>query len=53
MGPAFNVNVAGVEGNGLWITISWQEAVLDASLVVGLAGDLQARLGRFGKDGYF
>jgi len=40
IGAAFNVNVAGVEGKGNWITITWQEGIVDKSLMENVANDL-------------
>ncbi|KAK7751666.1 Alcohol acetyltransferase [Diatrype stigma] len=57
VGPAFGLNVAGVEGQGLWMTVSWQETTVETSLMEGLVQDLQkwtdafASTGRFGMFG--
>lgn len=40
IGAAFNVNIAGVQGRGNWITITWQEGVVDKSLMDNVAKDL-------------
>lgn len=52
-GAAFSVNVAGVEGKGLSITISWQDTIVDTSLVDGVALDLESWFIRFGERGRF
>ncbi|PNY26682.1 Uncharacterized protein TCAP_03385 [Tolypocladium capitatum] len=53
MGSTFNVNVVGVQGKSLSITLSWQDTILDSSLMDGLAEDLQTWLDQFGKSGSF
>lgn len=53
MGAAFSVNVAGVEGRGLWITVSWQKTIVDATLVEGLLEDLQDYMVSFAEKGHF
>ncbi|RYO74620.1 hypothetical protein DL764_010773 [Monosporascus ibericus] len=47
MGPAFNINVAGIEGQGLWVTITWQETIVETLLVEGVVADLQALITGF------
>jgi len=42
VGPAFALNVAGVEGKGVWVTVSWQEgAVEPVGLLDEVVQDLQ------------
>ncbi|RYO76014.1 hypothetical protein DL763_010836 [Monosporascus cannonballus] len=53
VGAAFALNVAGVEGRGLWMTVSWQEAAVETELTEGLAGDLQGGVDSFGRTGTF
>lgn len=38
---ALNVNVAGVAGHGIYVTVSWQEGIVNAGLVEEVAGDLR------------
>ncbi|KXJ91887.1 hypothetical protein Micbo1qcDRAFT_233249 [Microdochium bolleyi] len=40
-GSAFALNVAGVEGEGVWVTVSWQEGIVDTGLMEGVVGDVQ------------
>ncbi|RYP48088.1 hypothetical protein DL768_005941 [Monosporascus sp. mg162] len=53
VGPAFALNVAGVEGRGLWMTISWQETAVETQLMEGLAADLQGWIDSFRVTGRF
>lgn len=50
---AFSVNVAGLEDGPVSLVLSWQETIVDDSLVDGVAGDLRAWLGEFGRSGKF
>lgn len=53
-GPALGVGISGVEGRDLTLTFTWQETIIDATLVDGLVADLGAwfeqfaRMKRFG-----
>jgi len=40
VGAAFDVNVAGVEGKGIWITITWQETIVEETLIDQVMRDL-------------
>ncbi|RYP72354.1 hypothetical protein DL769_004463 [Monosporascus sp. CRB-8-3] len=53
VGAAFALNVAGVEGRGLWMTVSWQETAVETELMEGLVGDLQGWIDSFGSAGRF
>ncbi|RYP60072.1 hypothetical protein DL771_010634 [Monosporascus sp. 5C6A] len=53
VGPAFALNVAGVEGRGLWMTVSWQETAVETELMEGLVADLQRWIDSFGSSGKF
>ncbi|RYP22611.1 hypothetical protein DL767_009007 [Monosporascus sp. MG133] len=53
VGAAFALNVAGVEGRGLWMTVSWQETAVETELMEGLVGDLQRWIDSFGRTGRF
>ncbi|KAI1351389.1 hypothetical protein F5Y01DRAFT_282948 [Xylaria sp. FL0043] len=39
---ALNINVAGVAGHGIHVTVSWQDGIVDVDLVRKLTGDVQA-----------
>lgn len=39
---AMSVNVAGVTGHGIYVTVSWQDGIVNAELVDELARDLRA-----------
>ncbi|KAI0815794.1 hypothetical protein GGR55DRAFT_362584 [Xylaria sp. FL0064] len=39
---ALNINVAGVVGHGIHVTVSWQDGIVDVDLVSRLTSDLQA-----------
>lgn len=52
-GPAFSVNVTGVEGGEVTLTMNWQETIIDSELVDGLVEDLSAWLEGFGNTGKF
>lgn len=41
-GPAFAVNVSGVDGGVITLTLNWQEGIVEAGLIEGIARDLQA-----------
>lgn len=41
VGSAFSVNVAGVEGEGLCLSLTWQETIVERELMEGLAKDLE------------
>ncbi|KAK3050282.1 Alcohol acetyltransferase [Extremus antarcticus] len=47
-GPAMSVNVAGVKGGALAVTVCWQEGVIEVAVMEGLAEDLELWLGRLG-----
>lgn len=53
VGCAFGLNVAGVEGKGLWMTVSWQKTTVETSLMEGLARDLQRWMDAFASTGRF
>ena len=53
VGPAFSVNVSGVNGGPVTICLDWQEDIVDAELIEGLADDLKAWCERFEKTGKF
>ncbi len=42
IGAAININVAGVAEHGVYVTVSWQDGVVDIGLVEELVGDLRA-----------
>lgn len=48
-GPALGVGISGVEGRDLTLTFTWQETILDATLVDGLVADLGAWLEQFAR----
>lgn len=50
---AFSVNVAGLEGGPVSLVLSWQDTVVDDSVVEGVAGDLRAWFNEFGMSGKF
>lgn len=52
-GAAFSLSVAGVEGEGLWLSLSWQESVVEDQLMEGVAADLKGFLTEFGGQGSF
>ena len=53
VGSAFGLNVAGVEGKGLWMVVNWQETTIETPLMEGLAKDLQMWMDAFGSGGRF
>lgn len=48
-GAAVSISVAGVTGGDVGIALGWQEGIVDAEVVDGLAGDLEAWLCRLGR----
>lgn len=52
-GPAFAVNVTGVEGGDVTLTLNWQGGVIDDSIVEGVVEDLSTWLERFRVNGRF
>lgn len=52
-GPAFAVNVTGVEGDEVTLTLNWQGGVIDDTIVDGLVEDLSAWLEKFRVNGRF
>lgn len=50
-GPAFQVNVVGVENNGITITVSSQAGVIDDALVQTVAVDIEMSLARLALSG--
>ncbi|KAL1868744.1 Alcohol acetyltransferase [Diaporthe australafricana] len=52
-GPAFGVNVTGVEGAGVTLTLNWQDGVIDDAIVDGVVEDLSAWLEEFRLKGKF
>lgn len=53
VGTAFNVNVAGLQGGAVNLVLSWQETVVDDSIVEGVAEDLEAWFQKFAQSGQF
>lgn len=53
VGPAFNVNVVGVEKGPANAVFSWQDGVVDVAIMDGVVADLRAWLGEFEKNGTF
>ncbi len=43
-GPAIDLNVSGVEGRDITITVGWQESIVDTNVMEGLVEDLDAWL---------
>ncbi|KAK5628351.1 hypothetical protein RRF57_004066 [Xylaria bambusicola] len=41
-GPALNINVAGVSEHGIYVTVCWQDGIVDVELVEKLVEDVQA-----------
>ncbi|KAI1430201.1 hypothetical protein F5Y12DRAFT_722488 [Xylaria sp. FL1777] len=41
IGAALNINAAGVAEHGIYVTVSWQDGIVDADLVEELVGDLR------------
>jgi hypothetical protein len=52
-GSAFSVNVAGVKGGELALTLSWQESIIDDELLDGVVVDLREWLTSFAGTGRF
>lgn len=52
-GSALAVGAAGVEGREVTLTLTWQETIVDATIVDGLVEDLSAWLERFAVTGTF
>ncbi|KAK0672787.1 alcohol acetyltransferase [Cercophora samala] len=50
-GAAIGVNVAGVSGGDICITLSWQEGIVETNLVERVVLDLQRWLGQLGHGG--
>lgn len=48
-GAAVSISVAGVIGGEIGIALGWQEGIVEAEMVDGLAGDLEAWLCRLGR----
>lgn len=46
-GPALGVGIAGIEGRDLTMTFTWQETILEATLVDDLVADLRAWFEQF------
>lgn len=53
VGPAFGVNVTGVEGSEVTMVMNWQETVIDAEIVDGVVEDLSTWIECFGSTGKF
>ncbi|KAH7026611.1 uncharacterized protein B0I36DRAFT_160658 [Microdochium trichocladiopsis] len=53
VGSAFALNVAGIEGQGVTITVNWQEAAVEAGLMDKVVEDLQRWVDQFPKTGRF
>jgi len=52
-GAAIGVNLAGVAGGDVSMTVTWPEGTVDNTMVRGLAVDVGAWLRRFGEEGSF
>lgn len=52
-GPAFAVNVTGVEGAEVTLTLNWQGGVIDDAIVEGVVEDLSAWMVEFRVNGRF
>lgn len=52
-GSAFAVGVAGIEGRDLTLTLTWQETIVDVTIMDGLVEDLSAWLTSFAATGTF
>lgn len=52
-GPGFAVNVTGVEGGEVTLTLNWQGGVIDDAIVDGVVEDLSAWLDEFRVNGRF
>jgi len=52
-GAAFTVNVFGIHGNGISLSLTWQESIIEAKLGEGMAADLQKCLDDFARTGTF
>ncbi|CAJ2513186.1 Uu.00g013050.m01.CDS01 [Anthostomella pinea] len=50
-GAAFKVNVAGVEGEGLTLAVSWQEGIVDDEVMEGVVRDMGRWLHGLGEGG--
>ena len=48
-GAAFSVNVSGVEGHGVCLTLTWQEGIVSSSLIDALVSDLKASIDNHAK----
>lgn len=48
-GPALNINVAGVANHDIHATVSWQDGIVDVTLVEELADDVQAWVAELGE----
>ncbi|KAG5962515.1 hypothetical protein E4U58_003846 [Claviceps cyperi] len=53
VGPPFGLGLASVSGGSLTIGLSWQEGVVPASLMRGVADDLERFVPCFDKTGFF
>jgi hypothetical protein len=52
-GAAVSVNVSGIKGGAVCMALSWQEDVVETSIIDGLAADLQNWFDHFGRTGNF
>ena len=52
-GAAFTVNVLGIRGDAISITLAWQETVMETELAEAIAADLQRCLDDFARTGTF
>lgn len=52
-GPALGVGIAGIEGGELTLAFTWQETIIDATIVDGLVKDLDAWFEHFAETGWF
>ncbi|KAI0489719.1 hypothetical protein F4859DRAFT_164453 [Xylaria cf. heliscus] len=49
VGSAVCFNVAGVAGHGIYVTVSWQDGIVDVDLVEKLVGEMQACVAELGE----
>lgn len=52
-GPGFSINVTGIEGGEVTLTMSWQDTIIDTDVVDGVVADLSAWTEEFGNTGKF
>ncbi|KAI1755191.1 hypothetical protein F4782DRAFT_490412 [Xylaria castorea] len=49
VGSAISFNVAGVAGHGIYVTVNWQDGIVDVDLVERLAGEIRACVAELGE----